>query len=128
MLVLILQDRHAGSSFLKAGDVLDLDKTQALSLIAQGAATASVAAPDSSSAPGAVTQTLRKGRVGIAAGQQAVVVSNANVRATSLVFVQVLGADATLQTARVTQGVGSFTVTGNAAATANTAINYEIVD
>src|SRR5439155_15020126 len=80
---------------------------------------------DSSGTPGAATQHTTKGRVAIAAGASSVVVTNRNVNAASTVLAVIsqAGADGTLtQILRVTPGAGSFTITGNANATAATVV------
>jgi len=76
---------------------------------------------DASSTPGAATLHIPRGKVAIAAGQSSVVVTNNTVTANSHVIATLDGAtaDATLTgVVRVVPGAGSFTVYGNAAATA----------
>lgn len=82
---------------------------------------------DSSGTPGNVTNNAQHGRAAFAAAANTVVVTNSLVAATSSVFVQVGGADATLNSVRVTCAAGSFTVTGNAAATAATPFDFFVV-
>jgi hypothetical protein len=80
---------------------------------------------DQSGTPGNVNNSGNAiGRAAFAAAANTVVVTDANCVPSSNIFIQVLGTDATLTTARVTAGTGSFTVTGNAAATAITSFNY----
>lgn len=83
---------------------------------------------DASGTPGNVTQnSTGRGRAAFAAGAQTVTVTNNLVAATSSVFVQLGGSDATLTSVRVTPGAGSFTVTGNAAATGATPFDYHVI-
>lgn len=85
---------------------------------------------DSSGTPGNVTNGNPKGRVAIAAGSNNVVVTNSLVLATSTVFAVInqASADATLtQVVRVVPAAGSFTIYGNANATAATVIDYLVI-
>jgi hypothetical protein len=71
-------------------------------------------------------QTINKisGKVNFAAGASTLVVTNSLVTAASIVQVQVEGTDATAFYARVTPAAGSFTITLNAAATAETRVAF----
>lgn len=71
-------------------------------------------------------QTINKtlGSVNFAAGATTLVVTNNQVSTTSIVQVQVEGTDATFTSARITLAAGSFTITANAAATAETKVNF----
>jgi len=71
-------------------------------------------------------QTINKpsGTVNFAAGASTLVVTNFLALTTSIVQVQVYGTDATATTARVTLASGSFTITLNAAATAETKVSF----
>ena len=82
---------------------------------------------DGSGTPGNVTQNVAHGRAAFAAAGSTVVVTNSLVAATSTVLVSLGGADATLTSVRVTAAAGSFTVTGNAAATGTTPFDYLVV-
>ena len=82
---------------------------------------------DGSGTPGNVTQNVMHGRAAVAAAGASVVVTNSQVAANSSVFVQLGGLDATLLMVRVTTSAGSFTVTGNAAATGITPFDYFVV-
>ena len=82
---------------------------------------------DSSGTPGNVTQNVAHGRAAFPAAASSVVVTNSQVASTSSVFVQLGGTDATLTAVRVTTAAGSFTVTGNAAATGVTPFDYLVV-
>lgn len=75
-------------------------------------------------------QTINKpmGQVNFAAAATTLVVTNSMVTANSIVLVQVLGTDATFTTARVTKASGSFTITANAAATAETAVSFLVIN
>ncbi len=84
---------------------------------------------DSSGTPGNVTNNNQLGRAAFAAAGTTVVVTNSSVTATSEVFINLLTTDATLTSARVTAiAAGSFTVTGNAAATAATTFSFLVVN
>lgn len=71
-------------------------------------------------------QTINKpsGSVNFAAGATSIVVTNSLCLTTSEVLLQVQGGDATATTARVSIGAGSFTITLNAAATAETRVSF----
>lgn len=91
-----------------------------------GASTIYVLREDFSGTPGNVTTSRSRARVAIAAGQSSVTVTNSQVSATATVFAQIAQAtaDATLtHIVRAVCGAGSFTVYGNAAATAATVID-----
>lgn len=75
---------------------------------------------------GAVTANTVEGSVNFAAGASTLVVTNSTVSATSLVFVQVATVDATAKTAVVVAAAGSFTITLNAAATAETRVHFKV--
>lgn len=83
---------------------------------------------DSSGTPGSVTNNSPRGRAAFAAAGTSVVVTNSLVAATSTVLVQLGGADATLTSVRVTAAAGSFTVTGNAAATGITPFDFLVIN
>lgn len=77
---------------------------------------------------GAQTINKANGSANVAAGQTTLIVTNNLVATTSNVFVQVYGTDATATSARVTRAAGSFTITLNAAATAETAVGFFVVN
>lgn len=83
---------------------------------------------DISGAPGNGTVAgANSGRAAFAAAGATVVVTATLCSATSRVRANLEGAfDATLTTITVTPGAGSFTVTGNAAATATTKFSFDI--
>lgn len=85
---------------------------------------------DSTGTPGNVTNNSALGRAAFAAAGSTVVVTSSIVTASSEVFVQLLGAaDATLTSIiGVTVAAGSFTVTGNAAATAAKSFSFMVVN
>lgn len=85
---------------------------------------------DISGTPGNGTSSGTRGRAAFAAAAATVVVTSALVTATSSVFVQLEGAaDATLTSVLgVTLGAGSFTVTGNATATATKPFSWLVVN
>lgn len=82
---------------------------------------------DSSTTPGAITINKPAGRVKIAAGASSIVVTSNYCFSSSIVLTQMEGAvDTTLTRIRVTPSDGSFTISGNAAATAALAISFVI--
>lgn len=86
------------------------------------------ATTDTSGTPGPATVSTSRGRAAFAAASASVVITNSLVVSTSTVMVALGGADATLLSVRVTPGAGSFTVTGNAAATGITPFDFRIVN
>lgn len=91
--------------------------------------TLAVTRTDSSGTPGNVTNNSALGRAAFAAAGTSVVVTNSTVTATSDVFVNLITTDATLTSCRVTAiAAGSFTVTGNAAATAAATFSFLVVN
>lgn len=88
----------------------------------------SVLTTDTSGTPGNATINTLSGRAAFAAAGSTVVVTNSTVTAASKVFVSLRGGDATLVSVRVTPAAGSFTVTGNAAATATTIFDFFVVN
>ena len=84
---------------------------------------------DSSGTPGNVTNSSPRGRVAIAAGASSVVVTSALVTAASTVFATVSSIDGTLLAInRVVPAAGSFTIYGDAAATAATKVDFIVVN
>lgn len=77
---------------------------------------------------GAVTINKTAGRVNIAAGQTSIVVTNSFCTAAAHVFPNVANVDTTAKSAQITPGAGSFTVTLNAAATAQVAVDFFILN
>jgi hypothetical protein len=73
---------------------------------------------------GAQTINKASGKVNFAAAASTLVVTNSLVTTASIVRVQVEGTDATAFYARVTLAAGSFTITLNAAATAETKVSF----
>lgn len=96
---------------------------------AVSATTIASTATDSTGTPGNVTNNSANGRAAFAAAGTAVVVTCSAVAAADTVQVTLLGAaDATLlYIAGVTVAAGSFTVTGNAAATAAKSFMYTVI-
>lgn len=88
-----------------------------------------VTATDSTGTPGNVTNNSANGRAAFAAAGSSVVVTSGAVAATDTVQVTLLGAaDATLlYVAGVTVSAGSFTVTGNAPATATKGFMFTVI-
>jgi hypothetical protein len=84
-------------------------------------------ATDASGTPGNATIHKASGKVAIAAGQGVVVVTNSLVTAASIVMATIQTADATLTFLKsVVPGAGTFTVTGNANATAATTVAFTV--
>ena len=82
---------------------------------------------DSTGIPGAATQNTLSGRVSIAAGVANVVVTNSKITTTSKVFAVLQSADSTLTMIQcVVPAAGSFTIQGNANATATTNIAWKL--
>lgn len=77
---------------------------------------------------GAVTINKAAGRVNIAAAGTSVVVTNSLVTAASKVFVVISTADATAVLKNVVPAAGSFTITLNAATTAQTSLDFFVVN
>lgn len=75
-------------------------------------------------------QTINKatGSVNFAAAAQTLVVTNSFATTSSNIFVQVEGTDATATSARITKASGSFTITLNAAATAETRVSFWVIN
>ena len=86
-------------------------------------------ATDSTGTPGNVTNNSANGRAAFAAAGSTVVVTSSAVAVTDTVHVTLLGAaDATLlYVVGVTVAAGSFTVTGNAAATATKGFMFTVI-
>lgn len=84
---------------------------------------------DSSGTPGAVTLNKPSGKVAIAAGASSVVVTNSCVSATSIVLPVLQTTDATLTFIKsCVPSAGSFTVTGNANATAAVTVGFLVIN
>lgn len=77
--------------------------------------------------PGNVTINKPSGSVIIGAGTSSVVVTNSLVDANTHIVATVQTNDSTLKTVTVVPAAGSFTITGNANATANTTIRWTII-
>lgn len=91
--------------------------------------TVALTATDSTGTPGNVTNNSANGRAAFAAAASTCVVTNSSVAATDTVQITLLGAaDATLlYVVGVTVAAGSFTVTGNAAATAAKGFMFTVI-
>ena len=82
---------------------------------------------DSSATPGNATLNVPKGISAFAAAGTAVTITNSNCTGNCGVFVQLRTVDATLKYVTVVPGAGSFTVTGNAAATGVVAFDWLLI-
>jgi hypothetical protein len=87
-----------------------------------------VVSTDSSGTPGNAIINNLSGRAAFAAASSSVVITNSLVTAGSKVFVSLRGGDTTLTTVRVTPAAGSFTITGNAAATSVTVFDFFVIN
>lgn len=83
---------------------------------------------DSSGTPGNATLNTPRGRAAFAAVANTCVITNSLVTATSTVLVQLGSVDATLISVRATAAAGSFTITGNAAATGTTLFDFLVLN
>lgn len=121
--MILLGKSYAGYA---SGTIVQLPTPVEASLVAQGLATVS-AGPVT---PGAVTTSMMQGRVGIAAGQSSVVITNPAFT-TETKFTAVLSnaaADTTaLYVARITPASGSVTISVNANATAAVAVDWAVL-
>lgn len=96
-------------------------------LLCNGAITAD--ATDASGTPGAATINKPSGKVAIAIGASSVTVTNSLVTTSSIVLASLQFVDATLtQILSVVPGSGSFTITGNANATAATKVAFVVIN
>jgi len=75
-------------------------------------------------------QTINKsvGSVNFAAGATSLVVTNNRVTASSIIIATVATADATMKSVVAVAASGSFTLTANAAATAETRVNFIVIN
>lgn len=80
------------------------------------------------STPGSVTLNQITGRVTIPAGQSFINVTNSACFGTSIILLTLLNADTTLTRIVPVASDGAFTLSGNAAATANVTVAFVIVN
>lgn len=75
-------------------------------------------------------QTIDKmaGTVNFAAAASSLIVTDANAVSTSIIFVTAQAADSTCRSFSVTRASGSFTITANAACTAETAVGFLVTN
>lgn len=99
-----------GGAFIFQGDIR-LDKT-----ITAGGTT------------GARTINNTLGSVNFAAGASSLVVTNSRVTTSSIIIATVAAADATMKSVVAVAAAGSFTLTANAAATAETRVNFTVLN
>jgi hypothetical protein len=83
---------------------------------------------DSISTPGSVTINTIRGRCTIPAGTSSITITNDKCLSTSSIFVTVSSNDATALLKNVTNTTGSFTIRLNANCTANTNVDFFIVN
>lgn len=84
---------------------------------------------NNSAVPGNTTINTPSGRASIAAAASSCTVTNSTVTANSKIFVTLESADATLTfLLGTTHAAGSFTVTGNAAATGNCTFSFIVIN
>lgn len=108
-----------------SGTIAHFEKSTEDALVAQGYGSATTSKPTA----GAVTTDRLEGKAAVAAGASSVVITHAGVNASSKITAQVSqsSADATAtNVVRVTPATGSFTITVNAAATADTEVMWKI--
>lgn len=86
-----------------------------------------VALDDKSATVGAVTSNSIHGRATLAAGATSVVLTNNLVTADSMIIITPRSLDATAKEFTAIAAAGSFTVTVNAAATANFSFDFLVV-
>ena len=77
---------------------------------------------------GAKTISKTMGTVRFAAGATSLVVTNTLVTANSIIMATVITADATMFSVSAAPGSGSFTLTANAAATAETGVAFVVLN
>lgn len=120
---------YVASAVAITGGTVNGTTVGATTRAAVSATTLAATATDSTGTPGNVTNNSANGRAAFAAAANSVVVTNSSVAATDTVQVTLLGAaDATLlYVTGVTVGAGSFTVTGNAAATAAKGFMFTVI-
>ncbi len=109
-----------------SGQIVELPKSTEDTLIAAGQATTSAGPPTT----GAFTTLAPGGAAAIAAGQSSIVITNALVTAQSLIYAVIsqAAADGTLTSIqRVLPAAGSFTIYGNANATATVTVDWAIL-
>ena len=123
----VIDGTTVGSTTRAAGAFTTLGANAQATLAATRVTSLQAALTDGSGTPGNVTQAVMHGRAAFAAAASTVTVTNSTVAATSTVLVSLGGSDATLTSVRVTTAAGSFTVTGNAAATGITPFDYVVV-
>lgn len=122
--MVLLSRAYAGYN---TGTIVQLGTQEEAALVAQGLATFS-AGPVT---PGAVSTSKTFGRIGVAPGQNNVVITCPNITAESKVFAVVAqaAADATLlRVERVLCANGSATIYGTANATSAVAVDWALVD
>lgn len=111
---------------MAAGAVVKLSTQLEAALIAQGLATSSAAALTT----GAQTMNVYSGSASIGAGASSVVITNSLVDANSKITANVAQASADgtlLRIDRVVPAAGSFTIYGNANATAAVVVDWSIL-
>lgn len=134
---LVLQDESvlSGSGFMLKSGTLTLRAGEGARFLGSGGKLYEVAryvtrfTGNSTGTPGAATLNTPIGRSTIAAGASSIVITNNRCTTSSVVHAVLQASDATLtQVLRVVPGAGSFTIVGNANATANTAVGWSIVE
>jgi hypothetical protein len=109
-----------------AGQIVELPTSTEAALVASGGASISVGPATA----GPLATNQQSGAATILAGQLSVVITNPIVNIQSVVYAVIAQATAdttALQVVRVVAAAGSFTVFVNAAATANTAIDWAVL-
>jgi len=83
---------------------------------------------DSSGTPGSVTNSSPRGRAAIPAGATSITVTSTLVTAASAIFAQMRSSDATMIEISAVAAAGSFTVTGNSAATGVVPFDFLVIN
>ncbi len=110
-------DIHSGIAWFRAGTTVNILGSLALSkTITAGGTT------------GAQTINNHSGSVNFAAGATSLVVTNSLVSTSSVIVCTVASNDTTMKSVAVVAGSGSFTIHANAAATAETRVNFLITN
>lgn len=110
-------DIHSGIAWFRAGTTVNILGSLALSkTITAGGTT------------GAQTINNHSGSVNFAAGATSLVVTNSLVSTSSVIVCTVADDDTTMKSVAVVAGSGSFTIHANAAATAETRVNFLITN
>lgn len=124
-------DTSLTARLINAGipSALAIDVAAAIAAAPISPASVALALTDNSATPGNTTISTPSGRAAFAAAASTVVVTSTIATLASKINVNLEGApDATLSSVSVTLANGSFTVTGNAAATATKKFSFTVLN